>query len=89
MQPAPPVPTHVDNNMVLSVVALFLFWPIAIPAVMNAVKVNRLVAKGDQPGAQEAALRARKFATVAVAAGLVFWVAFCGVTGCGPLGSTG
>jgi uncharacterized membrane protein len=89
MQPAPPVPTHVDNNMVLSVVALFFFWPVAIPAVMNAVKVNGLLAKGDHVGAQDAALRARTFATVALVIGLVFWTVFCGVTGCGPLGRDG
>jgi uncharacterized membrane protein len=87
MQPAPSAPAHIDNNMVLSVVALFFFWPVAIPAVMNAVKVNGLVAKGDHDAALDAALQARRFATAAVAIGLVFWTVFCGVTGCGPLGS--
>ncbi|HEV7825883.1 MAG TPA: CD225/dispanin family protein [Mycobacteriales bacterium] len=82
MQPAP---VHVENNMVLSVVSLFFFWPVAIPAVMNAVKVNGLAAQGDHPGAQAAADAARRFATVAIVAGLVFWSVFCGVTGCGPI----
>jgi hypothetical protein len=89
MQPVPPVPEHIDNNMVMSVVALFFFWPVAIPAVVNAVKVNGLLAKGDHLGAQDAAFRARRFATAALAIGVVFWAVFCGVTGCGPLGRNG
>jgi uncharacterized membrane protein len=87
MQPAPHGPGHVDNNMVLSIVALFFFWPIAIPAVAAAAKVNGLAARGDHAGAQAAADRARRFATVALALGLVFWSIFCGVTGCGELGN--
>jgi hypothetical protein len=86
MQPAPSAPAHIDNNLVLSVVAIFFFWPVAIPALMNAVKVNGLAAKGEFAAAEGAALQARRFATAALAIGLVFWTLFCGVTGCGPLG---
>jgi uncharacterized membrane protein len=80
-----PTPAHVENNMVLSVVSLFFFWPVAIPAVMNAVKVNGLAAQGDHEGARTAADTARRFATIAILAGLVFWGVFCAVTGCGPI----
>jgi uncharacterized membrane protein len=82
-----PAPAHVENNMVMAVVSLFFFWPVAIPAVMNAVKVNGLAAQGDQPAAQAAADSARRFATIAIMVGVVFWTVFCGVTGCGPVGS--
>jgi hypothetical protein len=82
-----PSQVHIDNNMVLSIVALFFFWPVAIPAVLNAARVNGLLAQGDSVGAQAAADQARRFATIAMVLGLVFWTVFCGVTGCGPLGS--
>jgi hypothetical protein len=82
-----PSQAHIDNNMVLSIVALFFFWPVAVPAVLNATRVNGLLAQGDALGAQAAADQARKFATIGIVLGLVFWSVFCGVTGCGALGS--
>ena len=81
-----PSQAHIDNNMVLSIVALFFFWPVAVPAVLNATRVNGLLAQGDALGAQAAADQARKFATIGIVLGLVFWSVFCGVTGCGALG---
>jgi hypothetical protein len=89
MQPAPQATGHVDNNMVLAVVALFLFWPTAIAAVANATKVDGLAAQGDQQGAAFAAFQARKFALVSIVLGVAFWAVFCGVTGCGPVAGSG
>jgi hypothetical protein len=82
MQPAP---ANVDNNMVLAVTSLFFFWPTGIPAVLSAVKVNGLAAQGDPSAARAASDTARRFATISIVAGMVFWAVFCGVTGCGPL----
>ena len=39
-------PQQVDNNMTMSIVSIFLFWPLAIPAIINASKVNPLLAAG-------------------------------------------
>ena len=44
-------PQQIDNNMTMSIVSIFLFWPLAIPAIINASKVNGLVAAGDIAGA--------------------------------------
>ena len=45
----------VDNNMTMSIVSIFLFWPLAIPAIINASKVNPLLVQGDIAGAEAAA----------------------------------
>jgi hypothetical protein len=91
MQPSPRATARVDpaghvaNNMVLAVVALFLFWPTAIGAIANATKVNGLAAQGDGEGAALAAFQARRFAMISFVLGAVFWTMFFGVTGCGPV----
>src|SRR5690349_9994276 len=48
-------PQPIDNNMTMSIVAIFLFWPLAIPAIINASKVNPALQVGDYAGAQNAA----------------------------------
>ena len=40
-------PQQVDNNMTMSIVLIFLFWPLAIPAIINASKVAPLLQQGD------------------------------------------
>ncbi len=61
MQPGypPQQPQQIDNNMTMSIVAIFLFWPLAIPAIINASKVNPLIQQGDYAGAQAAAASPR------------------------------
>jgi hypothetical protein len=66
-------PQQVDNNMTMSIVSIFLFWPLAIPAIINASKVNSLVAAGDIAGAQAAAAESRKWSKLALIIGLVLW----------------
>jgi len=66
-------PQQVDNNMTMSIVAIFLFWPLAIPAIINASKVNTLLAAGDVGGAQQAATESRKWSKLALIIGLVGW----------------
>ena len=50
-QPQQPI----DNNMTMSIVSIFLFWPLAIPAIINASKVNPALQVGDFATAQTAA----------------------------------
>ena len=45
-------PQAIDNNMTMSIVSIFLFWPLAIPAIINASKVNPALQAGDYAGAQ-------------------------------------
>lgn len=76
MQPGYPSqpPPQIDNNMTMSIVAIFLFWPLAIPALINAAKVNPLVQQGDYAGAQAAAAESKKWSKWALIVGLV-WLA--------------
>ncbi|RIV38590.1 CD225/dispanin family protein [Micromonospora radicis] len=67
-------PQQVDNNMTMSIVAIFLFWPLAIPAIINASKVNPLLQQGDFAGAQAAAAESKKWSKWALIAG-ISWIA--------------
>jgi hypothetical protein len=66
-------PQQIDNNMTMSIVSIFLFWPLAIPAIINASKVNPLVQQGDIMGAQAAAAESKKWSKLALIVGLIGW----------------
>ena len=66
-------PPQVDNNMTMSIVSIFLFWPLAIPAIINASKVNPLLQQGDYAGAQSAAAESKKWSKLALIIGLIGW----------------
>ena len=72
VQPGPGQPA-VDNNMTMSIVSIFLFWPLAIPAIINASKVNPLLQQGDYPGAQAAAAESKKWSKLALIVGLIWY----------------
>ncbi|TDB71998.1 MULTISPECIES: CD225/dispanin family protein [unclassified Micromonospora] len=76
MQPGQPNPAQqpINNNMTMSIVAIFLFWPLAIPAIINASKVNPLLQQGDYAGAQAAAAESKKWSKWAIIIGAV-WLA--------------
>ena len=80
MQPVQPAP--INNNMVLAIVSVFFFWPLAIPAIINASRVNDLVARGDHAGAQHAAAQAKKFGKLGIIIGAVLTLLICAVSGC-------
>jgi hypothetical protein len=58
---AKPVMTIVPNHMVMAVISLFFFWPLSIPAIINANKVNMLLMQNDVEGARTASKRAKKW----------------------------
>ncbi|HET8684003.1 MAG TPA: CD225/dispanin family protein [Micromonosporaceae bacterium] len=76
MQPGyqPQQPPQVDNNMTMSIVAIFFFWPLAIPAIINAAKVTPLLQQGNYAGAQQAAAESRRWSKLALIIGIVLWV---------------
>ncbi len=79
----------VDNNMTMSIVSIFLFWPLAIPAIINASKVNTLLSQGDVAGAQAAAAESKKWSKLAIIIGIVWYAAVvlcCAVGGLSVLG---
>lgn len=74
MQPGyPNPPAPINNNMTMSIVAIFIFWPLAIPAIMQASKVNTLLQQGDIAGAQAAAAESKKWSKLAMIVGLSIW----------------
>jgi len=82
MQPTPHAGGQINNNMTMAIVSIFFFWPLAIPAIMNASKVRTLEAQGDIAGAQAAAESARKFAKLGIIIGAVVLVLVCGFVAC-------
>lgn len=64
---------QVQNNMTMSIVSIFLFWPLAIPAIINASKVNPLLQQGDVAGAQAAAAESKKWSKLALILGAIGW----------------
>ncbi|MDW5324497.1 CD225/dispanin family protein [Plantactinospora sp. KLBMP9567] len=75
MQPGYPShpPQQINNNMTMSIVAIFLFWPLAIPAIINASKVNPLLQQGNFAEAQAAAAESRKWSKLALIIGICIW----------------
>jgi hypothetical protein len=62
-----------DNNMTMSIVAIFLFWPLAIPAIINASKVNPALQAGDVAGAQRALTDSKRWSRLALIIGICAW----------------
>jgi Interferon-induced transmembrane protein len=77
MQPGPGQPQQVDNNMTMSIVSIFLFWPLAIPALINASKVNTLLQTGDIAGAQQASAESKKWSKLAIIVGIIAYAVCC------------
>lgn len=49
------------------VVTIFCCWPVGIPAIVNAAKVDGLKARGDIQGAMEASASAKKWCWISLA----------------------
>lgn len=54
----------IKNHLVWAIVSIFLFWPTAIPAILNAIKVNPALAQNDISAAEEASAKAKKWCKV-------------------------
>ncbi|WP_150245816.1 CD225/dispanin family protein [Nocardiopsis quinghaiensis] len=66
--------TPPDNGLTWAIVAIFCCWPFAIPAIVNATKVNDLWNRGDQGGAMEAQAQAKKWTKIAFILGSIAYV---------------
>jgi hypothetical protein len=55
------------------IACVVLFWPLAIPGIINASRVNALVAAGDHRGAKAASDKAGIWATWATVLGVISW----------------
>jgi hypothetical protein len=78
-QPRPPADYNPGpppaSNLVWGIVAAFLCLPFGIASIVQAIKVEKLWAGGDQEAARGAAGAARRRAIIGVVAGMVFWAA--------------
>ena len=63
--------TPPSNYMVGSIIAIFCCWPFAIPAIVNAAKVNSEWAAGNAAGAEAASQSAKKWMTIAFVLGII------------------
>jgi len=66
--------TPIPNYLVPAIVAIFCCWPLAIPAIVFATRVNSSVAAGNIAAAQEASAQAKKFMKLAFIVGAICWV---------------
>ncbi len=66
----------VPNYLVPAIISIFCCWPLAIPAIIFATRVNSSVAAGNMAAAQEASAQAKKFMKLAFIIGSVCWVLF-------------
>lgn len=72
----PSIPSHLG----WAIVAILLFWPTGIPAVVYASRVDNLVMMGNYAGAQEASGKAKTFATISTVL-CAIWVVIAIVAG--------
>lgn len=90
-----------SNNIGWAIAAIFLFWPLAIPAFIASGKVEDCWRRGDVVGAQQASADAKRWGSLGVWIGIGLSVASCalvcvipaflgvGVCGLGGLGAIG
>ena len=64
----------VPNYLVPAIISIFCCWPLAIPAIIFATRVNSSLAAGNNAAAQEASAQAKKFMKLAFIVGGVGWV---------------
>jgi hypothetical protein len=66
----------VPNYMVPAIISIFCCWPLAIPAIIFAAKVNGQVAAGDMAGAQDSSKKAKMFAFIGIGIGVALWLIY-------------
>jgi curved DNA-binding protein CbpA len=64
-----PVPVRVADNMTMAVIALFVFFPLAIPAVVYASRARDAIRAGNHEAAGVAARHSRFFSRAAFVVG--------------------
>ncbi|RNL86500.1 CD225/dispanin family protein [Halostreptopolyspora alba] len=64
-----------DNWLVPAILAtIFCCWPLGIPAILAAAKVNEYWNLGDHAGAHEQSSKAKKFTIIAAISAVVVWI---------------
>ena len=70
--PRPPMPPMPPSHLAMAIMAVFVFWPVGLAAIINAARVDRFVFTGDFAALVDASSAAAKFSKIAfgVAIGL-------------------
>jgi hypothetical protein len=63
-----------NNFLVWAIISIFLFWPLAIPAIIKANQVDPLWNSGQYDAAQEASRSAKMFSLLATIIGPAIWL---------------
>jgi curved DNA-binding protein CbpA len=72
-----PVPARIGDNMTMSIIAMFIFFPSAIPAVVYASKARDAIRAGDHAAAASAAQYSRFFSRLSFLLGSTVLGALC------------
>ena len=72
-----PVPVRIADNMTMAVIAMFVFFPLAIPAVVYASRARDAVRAGNHEAAGVAARHSRFFSRAAFLVGSAVLSVFC------------
>lgn len=74
-----------NNYLGLAIACIIFCWPLGIPAIINAVKVNSLWDSGKQAEAFAASEKARKNATIGLIIGVIINVLYIILAATGAL----
>ncbi|HEY3506282.1 MAG TPA: CD225/dispanin family protein [Actinocatenispora sp.] len=81
-------PTEINDHQGWAIGAIFLFWPLAIPALMASSRCRQALAAGDFATAQMESENAHKWAKLATIIGIC-WYGVCilisCISGCGAM----
>ena len=64
-------PVRPDNNLGKAIVAMILFWPLGVPALVKATKVNTFYNDGNYAAAEDAAKSASKWGVIGIIVGII------------------
>ena len=79
--PAATFATPPPSHLAMAIITGMFFWPLGIPAIINAAKVDRMFFMGDYAGAQHASTQAKKWSMWALGVaigGFVLYVVIMG-----------
>lgn len=63
-----------NNYLVWAIISIFLFWPLAIPAIIQANRVDPMWNSGQYAEAQKASDKAKQYSLLATIIGPCLWV---------------
>jgi hypothetical protein len=69
--PAGGAPANVPNYLALAILSIFCCTPLGIAAIIFAAQVNGKVQQGDIAGAMDSSKKAKMFAIIGIALGLL------------------